>query len=266
METVKQAQEMQVEARSTALEAAPAQPAPPQVEIDEDSAVMLANLTVRGVPETNLMLIFGCTAQELAVCRENEYYKQRYAEAMLELERRAMMLDNGWDDIEERALSDLKEQFEVSAVVDPRQLLYMAATANKMARRSLKHHPSAAERARVDQDNAHIDGQNQVVIRLRAKFVTQIDTPAGQAQLLERETTIKSTSADKLLDEMGVADVRRHLTESLGIDLNSLKTGGHLGPDEELARMMGAGVTTSFDLPSDMFARIDTDAEPQQEN
>lgn len=235
----------------------------PKIEIDDENAALLARLDAHGTEERKLLQIFSCTAEELKICREVEAYKAAHSAEVLELERRAALLDDSWDAVEEKALGDYLETAAAGGIVDPRMLLQAASTANKMSRRNAGQSTDGLARQKA-KEGVTLNAQQPVVIRLRTKFVSGLNTPAGHQQLIEREAEIAGTP-EKIADELGAGDVRRHLTESLNIDLDSLKSGGASQPDTPLEEMLqttfmeegpsGETRTPPGDRPSDMFAK-----------
>ncbi len=209
---------------------------------EADHAVrMLAYYDVREVPDTQLMQIFNCGAADLAQVRQSEQYKEMLAVEQGHVVETNTAIDDGWDDVEKRALGGMVDALD--SIADPRMLLAMAKTANTATRRGGILAKRQVKGGSII-DTAALAGETRVV-RLKSRFVEMMQSETGVARMIEREVTVTSTSGagpnakhDRLgsLDEaLKPSEVKHLLRTALEVDPNEIVVSNRFGPEIDSA-------------------------------
>ena len=211
---------------------------------EADHAVrMLAYYDVREVPDTQLMQIFNCGAADLAQVRQTDQYKSMLQVEQGHVTETNAAIDDGWDDVEKRALGGLVDALD--SIADPRMLLAMAKTANQASRRSGLLAKRQTKGGAII-DTAALAGETRVV-RLKSRFVEMMQSQTGVARMVEREVTITSTTGhssglgnnkpDGLgsLDEaLKPSEVKHLLRTALEVNPDEVIVSNRFGPEIDL--------------------------------
>ena len=199
---------------------------------------LLAYYTARDVPDTRLMSIFRCSAENMAEARADERYLHFYAEELAAIANTAATLDDTWDKVERTALGQLDESLAHRGVTDPRVLLGIAVKANtaqrragQLARTNAKHGPAIID------VNAQTSGTR--VVRLRAGFVQRVSKDGGTERILTREAEIVTNDTGNLVEVVTPAAMKSIMRRHLGVDTTDMKVIVHGGADGEVSLDFG---------------------------
>ncbi len=207
---------------------------------EADHAVrMLAYYDVREVPDAQLMQIFNCAAADLAQVRHTEQYREMVQVEQGHIVQTNTAIDDGWDDVEKRALGGLVDSLD--SIADPRMLLAMAKSANQASRRGGILAKQQAKSGAII-DTAALAGETRVV-RLKSRFVEMMQSETGVARMVEREITVTSSSGggsgpNARRDHIGSLDealkpseVKHLLKSALNVDPNEIVVSNRFGPE-----------------------------------
>lgn len=197
--------------------------------LDEETQAMMlmAYYDARKVSASKLRQIFRCTDEDLNNVRLDERYQAFIQAEELRLEEQARDIDEKWNNIEQLALGGLSEAVE--SIADPRTLLGIAIQANKAQRRAGPlSGPTRGAHHQNTIDPEALAGPSRVV-RLRTRFIEQLQRKDGTSQLIERE--IEVTDTRDIDDAMNPAQVKSLLKTALGVDTTDMKMVYRSGPD-----------------------------------
>ena len=201
---------------------------------EEQATMMLAYYDVREVSDIQLSRIFNCTVGALAEVRKTDQYGNHLQSFQAEIVERETTLDDGWDDLERKALGSLQETVE--AVGDPRMLLAMAKTANIAQRRG-----GTMSKIQQRKGSSVIDVDKQAgptkIVRLRTKFLEIMQSDTGAQRMVEREVEITKTvvgNSSDVNEDLKPSEVKHLLQHSLGVDASAVRVSNRFGPDVDI--------------------------------
>lgn len=155
----------------------------------DERMLKLARMVEQGVPEKELAGIFSVSGEQLSTVLASEPYLAAVAHVQNEAFDKRQLLNNGWDGIEEFALTTVLGYLQ-GPTPDPDYALKAAALANKAERRG-KH----VNEPIVVQPNM------QSVIQLNAQYVGKLEQ---HFQVAERPPATIEKSETNMLSVQGV--------------------------------------------------------------
>lgn len=194
-----------------------------------DVVKLLAYYDVRGVGDAKLRAMFRCAAEDLENARASEEYKDAYAAEISAFETMRAEIDDSWDALEKSALGNLVEAAAASS--DPRFLLGAAVSANKANRRNLASAPASAKPVI---DVTPPQGQATTVIRMRTRFLEELQDAKSARRIAEREMEISVTNQSNLKEDMSPQEVKSLLQRALGVDVSNEDQIMRAGNTEEM--------------------------------
>lgn len=208
------------------------------MEFEEEVLQAMIRLENRETSDAQLMLVFDLTADQLTAVRQTPAYKLHRQSMGLNEALNDADTDDGWDNMERRAIGALNAELEANAVSDPRTLLSIAKHANSATRRAQTRAASGRERKGIA-ENA-LQAGDTVVIAMRTTFFEKSNKDGGRQRLLDRQVTIIDDNQGDVEDAVTIQDMRNHIEDKLGLNMDDLKTGGGFRVDSALANILEA--------------------------
>lgn len=208
------------------------------MEFEEEVLQAMIRLENRDVADAQLMLLFDLSPEALTEVRKMPAYQLQRQSMGLDEALNDADTDDGWDNMERRAIGALNAELEANAVNDPRTLLSIAKHANSATRRAQTRAASGRERKGLSDSALHTG--DTVVIAMRTTFFDKSNKDGGQQRLLDRQVTILDDHQGDVDDAVTIQDMRSYIENKLELSMDDLKTGGAFGPDSTLANLLEA--------------------------
>lgn len=146
-------------------------------------------LAVYGMADRAIADTLLISVEQVLLIRQSDEFKKAFATKAQERQQRLMDLEDGWDTVEEKALSAVLENLEYNR--DPRYALLAARTANSATRRS----PSSTGRV-ID---ARQSG-NVIVLTLNQNFIQKTAVSPNAAVLDVTPAPARGENAKRQVD------------------------------------------------------------------
>lgn len=152
------------------------------VKIPQDKLEKLARMAHAGVGTKQLSNIVGLTESKLEVILKSDEFNAEIAKIESEAFENLSLMNQGWDGIEEKAMSQVLNH--LSNVPDPDYALKAAVVANKAQRRGTQHQNAPIQ----------IQPNLQTVIELNVDFVNQLQQSFSVSERQVKELPLKDTN------------------------------------------------------------------------
>lgn len=178
-----------------------------QTAEDQERLQRIVGMAVLGVPDAQIAEVVGCDPSRVAQLRQSEAFKELYAETMAERIAEKAAVDEGWDDVEKRALEIVSNTLKFSK--NPDYALKAAMVANRAQRRAASPGNNAlpgdmGARVVINLNQTFVD-KLQNVAAGHQQFVKanrpDVDLASGEieGQVTKRVSLLSPASVEKLL-------------------------------------------------------------------
>lgn len=171
--------------------------------IDTNTRKRCGSLSAHGLSDLTIADILLLSIEQVVACRASPEFKEQYAAEADRSIQAQIDRDEGWDALEEEAVSQLLQNVKVMR--DPKFALMAAATANRAIRRKQSvGEPKVADASKVE--------TNIIILNLNKGFVESsgnktIDITPKKPEQIQRRSDLPSPKAvDELLAPLRKAD------------------------------------------------------------
>lgn len=200
-------------------------------EVDEATCRKAGTLAAYGLTDRAISDALLLSQEQTAYARQSDAFKVSFSKQSSERAQRLIDLEEGWDALEERALSTVLETLKFNK--DPRFALQAAFTANKANRRTPGANGRVIDATKagniiiLTMNQGYIDkaktGEGRAVIDVNAREIEARDIPKRSHDVLtpQKVTDLlvpgnsrrKATMADELEQQLAIAGVSFDLVE-----------------------------------------------------
>lgn len=143
-----------------------AESAPNYGNVDATTRARAGSLAAHGLLEQQIADILMLSLEQVLACKNSEEYKNKYAATADEIIQRQIDLADGWDTVEEKALSHMLDTLDTLEFNrDPNYALAAARAANQANRRTPK------SQNRVIDSGASGRTNNVIVLQLNKTYI-----------------------------------------------------------------------------------------------